>query len=64
MVLKIFLPNFLFFTQTNATFCINLILTLLFLEQRQFFSPKIGKKMQKIAIITSIPGIGCRNPLV
>jgi hypothetical protein len=42
------------FAQTAATFCKNLIITLVF-EKNAIFSPKIGKKSPKIVIITSTP---------
>jgi hypothetical protein len=44
-----------FFAQTNASFCKNLIITLVFEENANIFAEN-GQKSQKIVIITSTPG--------
>jgi hypothetical protein len=48
MILKIFSPKNLakissFFAQTAATFCKNLIATLVFVKKRQFYRLKLAK---------------------
>jgi hypothetical protein len=54
MILKIVLPeNLAFFTQNKAKSCKNYIVTLV-LKKNANFSPKIGKKSQKIVIIHNI----------
>jgi hypothetical protein len=57
MILKIFSPKILakilsFFAQTAATFCKNLIITLVFEKNANFF-PENWQKSQKIVSITS-----------
>jgi hypothetical protein len=59
MILKIFSPKNLakilaFFAQTTASFCTNLIVTLVF-EKNANFSAEIWQKSQKIVIITPTP---------
>jgi hypothetical protein len=56
MILKIFSPkNFAkilaFWAQTTASFCKNVIMTLVFAKNANF-SPKIGRKLEKIIIST------------
>jgi hypothetical protein len=60
MIFKIFsLKNLAkilaFFVQTTASFCKNVIITLVF-EKNANFSPENWQKSQKIVIITSPPG--------
>jgi hypothetical protein len=59
MIFKIFSPKNLakilaFFSQTTATFCRNLIITLVFEKNAKFFAEN-WQKSQKIVIITSTP---------
>jgi hypothetical protein len=44
---KLFAKMWAFFAQTAATFCKNLIITLVF-EKNANFSPKIGKNRRKL----------------
>jgi hypothetical protein len=60
MILKIFSPKNLakmlaIFAQTTASFCKNLIITLVFEKNANFFA-KNWQKSQKFVIITSTPG--------
>jgi hypothetical protein len=62
MILKIFWPknlakNLAFFAQTTLCFCKNLIITLVFEKNANFFAEN-WQKSQKIVIITSTPGQG------
>jgi hypothetical protein len=63
MIFQIFSPKILakilaFFAQTAATFCKNLIITLVFEKNANFFAEN-WQKSQKIMIITSAPGELC-----
>jgi hypothetical protein len=63
MIFKIFSPkNFAnklaFLTQNKAKLCKNLIITLVFEKNANFFAENC-QKSQKIAIITLTPGLGC-----
>jgi hypothetical protein len=60
MILKIFSPKNLakilaFLAQTAVSFCKNLIVTLVFDENANFFAENL-QKLEKIVIITSTPG--------
>jgi hypothetical protein len=60
MILKIFLlknsaTKLAFLTQNKAKLCKNLIITLVFEKNGNFFA-KNWQKSQKIVIITSVPG--------
>jgi hypothetical protein len=62
MIFKIFFPQNLakilaFFAQTTASFCKNVIITLVFEKTANFFAENWQKSL-KIATITSTPGIG------
>jgi hypothetical protein len=53
MILKLFSPKnlaqiLLFFAQTAAIFCNNLIKSLVFEKKKQHFLPKIGKNRRKL----------------
>jgi hypothetical protein len=61
MISKIFSPKNLakilaFFAQTNASFCKNLIITLVFKKNANIFAEN-WQKSQKIVIVTSTPGL-------
>jgi hypothetical protein len=61
MILKIFSPknsakNLAFLTQNNAKLCKNLIITLVFEKNANFFAENC-QKSQKIVIITPVPGL-------
>jgi hypothetical protein len=57
MILKIFSPkNLAFLTKNKAKLCKNLIIILVFEKNAKFFAEN-WQKPQKIAIITSTPGI-------
>jgi hypothetical protein len=60
MIFEIILPKILakilaFFAQTTASFCKNVIITLVFEKNANFFAEN-WQKSQKIVIITSTPG--------
>jgi hypothetical protein len=62
MILKIFSPKnsakkLAFLTQNKAKLCKNLIITLIFEKNANFFAENC-RKSQKIVIITSTPGDG------
>jgi hypothetical protein len=65
MIFKIFSPKnfgekFAFLTQNKAKLCKNLIITLVFEKNANFFTENC-QKSQKIVIITSTPGCQCTN---
>jgi hypothetical protein len=65
MILNIFSPKNLakilaFFAQTTASFCKNMIVTLLVEKNANFFAEN-WQKSQKIVIITSTPGRTTQN---
>jgi hypothetical protein len=68
MILKIFSPKILakilaFFAHTVATFCKNVIITLVF-EKNAIFFAENWQKSQKIVIITSTPGHPAQYPAI
>jgi hypothetical protein len=65
-ILKIFLPKNLakilaFIAQTTDSFCKNIIITLVFEKNANFFAENL-QKLQKIVIITSTPGSKVPHP--
>jgi hypothetical protein len=64
VIFKIFSPKHLakkwrFNAHTNASFCKNLIITLVFVKNVNIFAEN-WQKSQKIVIITSTPGLDCQ----
>jgi hypothetical protein len=61
MILKIFSPKKLAFcAQSNASFCKNFIITLIFKKNANIFA-KNWRKPPKIVIITSTPGLSVQT---